>query len=271
MLTYRTDGSGEPLVLLNGGLMTINSWDGFIALLGDRFRLIRCDFRGQLLSPGPFPTTWEEHARDVVDVLDASGVSRAHVLGTSFGGEVALLLAAIAPERVSTVTAMNCTEKTTDEMRAHARQLREVAQSAADGADGGDVLRAMAPGTYSETWLRRQAPDLIERRAQFVATLPRPFFAGAAAILELVENLDLSAALGSITAPTLVIAADNDATFPVEHSRAIANAIPGARLEVIADSGHAMIIEQAQRAAEVFLDFVAEDGEAPMSRRHQRQ
>ena len=99
MLTYRLDGDGEPLVLLNGGLMTIASWDGIVALLGTGLRVIRCDFRGQLLSGGPLPQSLEEHARDVVELLDGIGVGRAHLFGASFGAEVAMVTAAIAPQR----------------------------------------------------------------------------------------------------------------------------------------------------------------------------
>ena len=53
VLTHRIDGDGPPLLLLNGGLMSIAVWQPFADALSSTRRVIRCDFRGQLLTPGP--------------------------------------------------------------------------------------------------------------------------------------------------------------------------------------------------------------------------
>ena len=84
-----------------------------------------------------------------------------------------------------------------------------------------------------------------------VATLPASYFLGAAAILGVLETLDLRPQLGGIKAPALVIGGEHDRIFPVEHSRAIAAAIPGARLEVIAGTGHGLLIERMDRVLEL--------------------
>ncbi len=256
MLTHRIDGTGPPLVLLNGGLMTIASWDPFLTRLGDRFRTIRCDFRGQLLSPGPFPSTLEEHAQDVVDLLDHVGIARAHLFGTSFGAEVAIAVAGIRPERVISLTAATAVDRATEAMSADAHTLREGAEAAAAGADGGVLFRMMAPTTFSAAWLRQQSPDFLDIRARQVATFPRQFFAGAATILGIVETFDVTPYFASIHAPTLVIAAEHDELFPIAHSRAIAAGIRDARLEIVRDSGHAAIVEQPARVAELIVEFI---------------
>jgi 3-oxoadipate enol-lactonase len=256
MLTHRIDGDGPPLVLLNGGLMTIASWDAIVARIGDRFRIIRCDFRGQLLTPGPFPSTLEEHANDVAEILDHLGIARAHVFGTSFGAEVAIALAAMKPERVITLIAATAVDRSTPAMSADAKWLRETAEAAAAGADGGQLFRRMAPTTFSASWLRKQSPDFLELRARQVAAMPRPFFAGGAAILGIVETFDVTPYFDRIEAPTLILAAEHDELFPIAHSRAIAAGIRGARLEVVHDSGHAAVVEQGGRVAELVVEFI---------------
>ena len=141
-------------------------------------------------------------------------------------------------------------------MSAGSRELRRLAEAAAAGGDGGALFRAMVPTTFSQRWLSAQPADFVERRAAQVASLPPSFFEGAAAILSVVETFDMTPYFARIEAPTLVIAAEHDALFPLPHSRAIAGAIRGAELEVIGDSGHAAVVEQPARLAKLTSDFI---------------
>lgn len=255
MLTHKIDGHGPPLVLLNGGLMSIASWDALVARIIDRFKIIRCDFRGQALTPGPFPSSLDEHADDVVELLDHHGIARAHVFGTSFGAEVAIALAARRPEKVITLMPATAVDRVTAKMSADAKELREAAEAAANGGDGAQFFRKMAPTTFSTAWLRRQSPDFVDARARQVAAFPPQFFAGGAAILRIVETFDVTPYFPRIEAPTLVIAADHDELFPIEHSRAIAAGIPDARLAIVRDSGHAAVVEQGEQVADLIVNF----------------
>jgi len=254
VLTHRVDGEGAPLVLLNGGLMSMAAWQPVMPGLIARNRVIRCDFRGQLLTPGPYAQSWEEHARDVVELLDHLDIEKAHVAGASFGGEVAMFLAALNPARVERLTIITAAEKTTESMRNDAREGQQIAERAAAGeACGPELFRAILDATWSERWLAKQPPDFMEQRLKQVAMLPASFYAGAAAILGLLENLDLTSHLGSITAPALVIAGEHDRVFPVEHSRAIAAAIPDARLVIVPETGHGLVFECPEEVVKLML------------------
>lgn len=233
--------------------MTIAAWQPLAEPLAKRHRVVRCDFRGQYLSPGPpFPTTLDEHVRDVVDLLDELEIERAHVAGVSFGALVGMLLAAQHPERVDRLTVMAATDYTEQWMRDDAVTCRLIAEGAAAGTgDGGELVRRISGATWSDLWLAQQPPDFIESRARLVATLPPTYFQGASAILRILETLDLRPHLGSIAASTLVIGGEHDRMFPIEHTRAIAAAIPGARLEIIAGTGHGLLIERAERVLEL--------------------
>lgn len=242
-LAHRIDGDGPPLLLLNGGLMSMAAWQPYADALSPRYRVIRCDFRGQLLTPGPpFASSWEEHAADVVSLLDALAVEQAYVVGVSFGAEVAMLLAASVPSRVSRLAVISATDYTTAAMRADAAIGWARAKD-----DPAELFRHVARKTWSAAWLAAQAPDFIESRARQMAALPPQFFAGAEAIIRLLDTLDLRPQLAKITAPTLVIGGENDAVFPIEHSSAIAAAIPGARLEVVENVGHGLLFECSER------------------------
>ncbi|MGK2857494.1 MAG: alpha/beta fold hydrolase [Thermoanaerobaculia bacterium] len=263
VLAHKLDGTGPPLLLLNGGMMSIGAWDPIALPLAESFHVIRCDLRGQFLSPfteaepEPDSYTLADHAADVIALLDHLGVERVHLAGTSFGGEVAMIVAADHPARVASLVVMTATDRLTPKMQAAARALETQTRAAADGSVGGGALfRALAPGAFSEGWLAAQPPGFIEIRARQFDSFPRHFFAGIASIMRSLRGLDIVSKLPHIAAPTLVIGAGLDRTFPPEHSRAIAEAVPGARLEMLEECGHAAVVESPARIVELVRDFV---------------
>ncbi|MFL6202603.1 MAG: alpha/beta fold hydrolase [Thermoanaerobaculia bacterium] len=256
MLTYRTDGEGEPVLLLNGGMMTLAAWEPVAAILAKRFQVVRCDLRGQLLSPGEPEPRMEAHVRDLVELLDGIGLERVHVAGTSYGGLVGLLFAALHPERTASLAVIGSTGRITPEFWESSARCRELALEGAAGGDGGRVLEYILAGTYTPEYLERQAPVLAYHR-QWIAALPAVWFRGLAAILSALEGLDLTPRLGSIRCPVLILAGERDLMFPKEHARALAEAIPGARLEIVPGAPHGMVVENSEITARLLLDFLS--------------
>jgi 3-oxoadipate enol-lactonase len=244
-----------PLLLLNGGLMTIASWDRIVGPLEAGFQVVRCDFRGQLLSPGVPEPRLEAHVADVVGLLDTLGLERVHVAGVSLGGLVGTLLAARHPERVRSLGVITSTERITPAMWEEPAQMRQITREAAEGGDGGRVLDFLLPRTYTAEYLEAQSHAHGFYR-QWMAGLPAVWFEGLAGILSALEGLDLTPHLGAIRCPTLILGAEGDRTFPPEHSRALAAGIPGARLEIVPGGCHGLIIEQADRVLEILLGFL---------------
>jgi 3-oxoadipate enol-lactonase len=256
LLTYRIDGEGEPVLLLNGGMMTFTAWEPIVAILDRSFQVVRCDFRGQLLSPGEPEPSLEAHVRDLVELLDGIELERVHVVGTSYGGLVGLLFAALHPERTASLTVIAATGRITPEFWESTARCRELALEAAAGGDGGRVLEYILPETYTPEYLKEQAKAL-EFHRRWVAALPIVWFRGVAAILASVEGVDLTPRLGDIRCPALIVAGERDLMFPLEQSRALAEAIPGARLEVVPGAPHGMVVENPDVTARLLLDFIA--------------
>ena len=101
ILFYRDEGHGPPVLLVHGVGADGSSWDTIAATLADDFRPIRLDLRGHGRS-GHIEggCTLDDFVRDAVDVLDASGIARAHVVGFSLGGMIAQALALQHADRV---------------------------------------------------------------------------------------------------------------------------------------------------------------------------
>ena len=235
--------------------MSYPAWEPLAGPLAASCRLVRCDFRGQLLSPGDAPTTLAGHADDVLRLLDAIQIESAHVAGVSFGGLVAITLAARAPSRVRSLIAMNVTERVTSEITERGTPLRTAAHAAAQGGDGGLVLDLVAQTTWSPRYRAAQSAALAARR-RAVSLLPRSWFAGLEQLMASLEHLDLTPLLPRITCPTLVVGGEADVTFPIAHSRALAAGISGAQLVVIPGGSHGVVIERSAEMVDLVVNFV---------------
>ncbi len=95
-------GSGQPLILMHG--LSANAWmlDPLAQRLSPRFRVYAVDLRGRGLSDKPLSGyAMDDHARDIVGLMDVLGIQQAVVIGHSFGGLVVFCLAAFYPQRIS--------------------------------------------------------------------------------------------------------------------------------------------------------------------------
>jgi 3-oxoadipate enol-lactonase len=177
------------------------------------------------------------------------------VAGVSFGALVGLTFAARSPSRVRSLIAMSATERITHEIEARGAPAREAAHAAAHGGDGGRLLDLVAEATWSAEYRAAQALALAARR-QAVSLLPRSWFAGVEQLMAALERLDLRPLLPRIACPTLVVGGEADVTFPPEHSRALADGIPGARLVLIPGGSHGLVIERAPQVVDLVVHFV---------------
>jgi len=254
ILAHRLDGEGETVLLLNGGMMSIASWDPVAQRLQSRYRLLRCDFRGQLLVPGAAHRELAGNVDDLVVLLDELAVERVHVLGASFGAEVGLLLAAIHPERVRSLVAVTATDYATEPLQQGTERLRTIVEDVRRGGERGRFHDALVAEVYSAAYLLSHRQELQARRAQ-MAALPEVWFEGLEGILASTATLELRPHLGRIRCPSLVIIAGDDRVMPVERSRALAAAI-GAEVAELAGSGHALAAEQPEWLAQRCLAFL---------------
>jgi 3-oxoadipate enol-lactonase len=254
-LFHQSDGAGEPLILLNGIAMSAASWEVVARPLAQHYRVIRCDFRGQLMTPSPPPIGVFEHADDVVAVLDDLGIASVHVIGTSFGGVVGTLVAARHPDRVRSLTTIASADGFDEGMAAEVERWRQACVDALEGTDRGHLSDILEPVVYSPGWVATHSAERAQRREQ-IAALPDAWFEGLIGLLDSAHSLRLRDELKSLRCPTMVVAAELDAFVPVERARGLAQAIDGASFAVIEGAGHAVVVEQPQRVVELCLEFL---------------
>jgi 3-oxoadipate enol-lactonase len=249
-LHHRFDGpEGAPVLVLSNSLgTTVDMWDELVPALAERFRLLRYDTRGHGRSPvPPGPYSIDDLGRDALAVLDRLGLERVSFCGVSLGGMTGMWLAARAPERIERL-AVCCSS-------AH-MPPPEMWTERADAARS-DGMAALADATLGR-WF---TPAASERRTEAVERLRSGLLGmapeGYAGCCEAIRDMDLRPVLGSIRAPTLVIAAEDDpSTPPEEHGRVIAESIQGARFVVLGEGRHLVAVERPDEVAPLLLDHL---------------
>jgi len=256
ILYHRIDGEGEPLLLLNGVAMSASSWEPVARVLAESFRLVSCDFRGQLMMPVEQPTDLAGHAEDVVALLDHLEIEAANLVGTSFGGVIATLVAGRYPERVRSLVTIAAADGFDDQMADEVERWKMACRRSLDGGDRGHLFDVLEPVVYSPAYIESHREERAMRRAQ-IGALPDLWFEGLIGLLDTAHSMRLRAEPAAIRCPTMVVAAELDGFVPLDRARGLAESVVGARFEVIQGTGHAVVVEQPQRVAELCLEFLA--------------
>ena len=232
-VTGRADG---PAVVLSNSLgSTHRMWDGQLADLEQRFRVIRYDTRGHGDSPVPLgPYGIDDLADDLVALLDRLEVERAHIVGLSLGGMTAMKVAARNPGRVDRLVLL-CTG-------ARLAPASGWTDRAATVRTHGAVAVAEA---VVERWFtaehRAAHPDVRKWHERMVAATPAEGYAGCC---EAIAALDLRDELSSIIAPTLAIAGADDPATPPAMLQEIASGVKDGRLLIVSHAAHLANAEQ---------------------------
>ena len=246
-LYFETFGfEADPALLLVNGLgsQCINyrvEWvEKFVA---EGFFVIRFDNRDVGASTwfdaagtdGPAYTV-EDMADDAAAVLDAAGVESAHVMGVSMGGMIAQALVLRHPDRVRSLTSIMSSTGDTDVGQPSPESLEHILTASPTDREGflqhqvQSIRTWGSPAAVDEDWIRRVNGEAYDRafhpdgqRRQMFAVSTAP---------------SRTEALGAVTVPALVIHGDQDELVDPSGGRRTAEAIPGARFELIEGMGH---------------------------------
>jgi 3-oxoadipate enol-lactonase len=248
-LHHILDGPEDaPVLVLSNSLgTTLRMWDDQAPALRERFRLLRYDIRGHGKSstpPGPYAI--EDLGRDVISLLDRLEIERASLCGLSVGSMTGMWLAAEAPERIDRLVLL-CTSALLGPKDLWNDRIET---ASAKGMD------ALVDGVL-ERWLtlpfRSKNPTAVEKVAKMLRGTDPDGYAGCCAAI---RDMDLRDRLPSIEARTLVVSGAEDPATPPEHGRLIADAVPGARFEIVADASHLANIERPEKITHLILDHL---------------
>jgi pimeloyl-ACP methyl ester carboxylesterase len=246
-LAGEESGAGDAVVLIHGMSFDQSMWDPQFPVLAERFRAVRYDLRG--FGASGRPAAGRGHVEDLLALLDALAIDRAHLVGLSLGANIALATAALHPDRVRSVVLASpglpgyrwTTPRPPDEAAGVARRLGIAA--AKEWWLGHEVFRS----TEGYPAARAHLADMVGRWpahqwADGPAAPPLPSLAGC---------------LGTLRVPALVMNGALDVPGYREIASVLHREIPGARRQEFPDAGHLLNLERPARFNEELLSFLA--------------
>jgi pimeloyl-ACP methyl ester carboxylesterase len=235
---YETYGDGSPLVLLHGGMLSIDqNFAGLIPTLARKHRVIGIEMQGHGRTADiDREITPAALASDVVGMLDHLGIDRAHVLGHSMGAAVALELAVNHPDRVRSVVPISASVRP-DGMH----------------SDLGD------PSTYATSPRLPTQMDFAEFQTEYKRLSPHPEQFDAFLAKMSASAADLKGwtdeQLAGISAPVLIVQGDLDFTTN-EHAALMQQLIPGSHLAILPNTTHMQVTRRAEVLLPMLDDFL---------------
>lgn len=251
-LYFERHGEGPPLLNISGSGGDLRLSRPERSPLNKTFDVLHYDQRGlgqATKTGGPF--TMADYADDAAALIDAAGWEAARIMGTSFGGMVALELALRHPERVQRMV-LNCTSPGGLLPSFPLEQLERMDSEAAIEIKLGLLDNRWDPGNDEPIpGLGSFYDILIERYRRERDPIDQ---AGYLLQLDARANHDVSSRLGEIAAPTLVCAGEYDDQAPLANSMALVEGIAGAELQVF-QGGH-LFLMQDRTAFPIIIDWL---------------
>jgi pimeloyl-ACP methyl ester carboxylesterase len=252
---YEVHGEGgEPLVILNGIMMSTNSWKPMMKNFTKNNIVILVDFLDQGQSSRMTESyTHAIQVRLLHALFELLPYEKYNIMGISYGGEVAIQYAVEHPEYVRRLVLANTCGRTSDWLRKIGDGWNEVAR----GGSGLAYYLTTIPVIYSTAFYENQA-DWMDRREGTLI----PYFSNPAVLEALIRLTDSSRdynymdRLHEITCPTLIISSSEDVLVPPTEQVLLHQAIKGSNYVTINGSGHASMYEDANSFLALTLGFV---------------
>lgn len=247
---WESHGSGDPLLLIHGLGYARWGWEPLLPLLSDHFTVITFDNRGigeTSVPPGPY--TAGAMAADARAVLEASGVDRAHVAGSSLGGMVAQELAISHPQTVDRLVLISTTPGAT--LGLPMPQVTLDLFGAVATMEPAEAVRRFVENALGAD----PDPAVVERILHHRTTKPQDP-SGWAAQAAAGTTYDGDDRVSQIGSPTLAISGTADNVVDFRNSQVLAELIPDCKLRLVEGGGHLVFWEHPGEVAEQMIGFL---------------
>ncbi|RJF99208.1 3-oxoadipate enol-lactonase [Noviherbaspirillum saxi] len=252
-LHYQVEGKEDApwLVLSNSLGTTLAMWEPQMPDLAQRFRVLRYDTRGHGASGVPTgPYSVAQLGRDVIALMDALHIERAHFCGLSMGGMTGMWLGIHAAPRIERLALCN-TSALIGPAEVWNTRIAKV-----DSEGMAAIVPAVIDRWFTPAFQQRAPQQVAQVREMLAQTQASGYTANCAAV----RDMDQREEVARIQAPTLVIAGTHDQATPAKDGKLVADRIAGARY-VELDAAHLSNWEQADKFTATLVDFLTGKGQ----------
>jgi 3-oxoadipate enol-lactonase len=249
-------GQGPLVVFLHGIGGNRTNWRRQLPVFAERFTAAAWDARGYGDSDDyPGPLDFADFSKDLLRVLDYFGAEKAHLVGLSMGGRIALDFYGRYPDRVRSLVLADTSvgrRSTPEEVEEFLRVRR---QPLLDGKTPAEIAPEVAKTLTGPS----TPPDKLALILESLSALRTQSYLKT---LEAVTHYAAFPALGSVKVPCLVLVGAEDRLVPLQLAQAMAGAIPGAQLVVLERTAHMSNIESPEAFSAAVLSFLLQGAEA---------
>ncbi len=247
LLYFTEHGSGPPLLLIHGLMVTGEMFEPVIKHLATKHRVIVPDLRGHGRSRKlPPPYTTAQLASDLVRLLDHLGIKSTAVLGYSQGGAIAQQLVLDHPKRCNRLV-LACT---------YAFNMATFREKI-EGHIVPLLIRVLGMRRFAKFVISQGLKQVSKERADWVVGLiadqDRKLMVSA---WRETMAFDSRKRLSEIKCPTLIVAGSNDEAVPIHHAKMLHNGISGSQLVIIKGADHALIWSRPDELVRVTEEFL---------------
>ncbi|MBQ6733768.1 MAG: alpha/beta fold hydrolase [Lachnospiraceae bacterium] len=251
---YGDPASDRVIAFLNGVMASVSSW-ALLRPVFERagFRVICHDFKGQLKSSKPEgPYTFAEHCAEAKALFEHLGVTKVHLVGTSYGGEVAMKMAILYPELVASISVID----SVSELDPVCEGFVVGWKTLCDTKDGETFFWGMVPSIYGPAFIEKNR-EMLGKRARAIKGNPDGYLEGQKTLYDtFAKDVYMTEELGRIRCPALILCGECDILKPPRFSRIIADHITDAEYVTLPDSGHVAIFEKPKELESAIFGFV---------------
>jgi len=244
--------AADTLVFLNGLTQSTIAWSLMTPLFKDKYKIVLCDliFQGQSSKFGEW-RDFDQHARDVSQILKKENINKVTLIGISYGSLVAQHFAILFPEKLKRLILISTF--------AHKTPYYEAIElgwwRALEKGGYNLMLDIMLPSVLSEGYF---AKPLIP--IQMMKDARKDLNQSSEAIFNLMkatqQRKDFRNELQNINIPTLIVQGDKDLLLPVHLAEEVSKNIKGSKLVVIKNAGHTLNLEHTSEVCKTILDFL---------------
>ena len=251
-------GTGPLVVFLHGIGGNRTNWTEQLQAIADTFHAVAWDARGYGESDDyEGPLSFADFSGDLVRLLDHFGVARAHLVGLSMGGRIALDFYERHPDRVASLVLCDTFPGFDGESFPRAEREKFV-RSRRDPLLAGQTPREMAPPVAKGLVSPSAGPEVVARLVESMAALHTDSYIKA---IEATTHSERVADLAQIAVPVQLIVGQDDTLTPPSLSESMAAALPDARLEILENAGHLTNLERPEAFNFVLGKFLEEVGD----------
>ena len=252
-LALEVAGTGPAVLFIHGYPLDRTLWRHQVEQLRG-YRRIAPDLRGMGRSDAPdLGYSMGTYADDLGALLDALGIDEAVLCGISMGGYIALECVRRWRRRIRGLVLMD-TRAEPDS--AEARKARDASASAARERGTIAVAEAMLPKLFAAQTADAVGPAWSQVEAMVRGTPVAGIVGALSAMRDRPDSTPLLPSLGDL--PVLVMSGEDDRIIPAAQARALAEGIPGARLQIVDGAGHLPPVERPAETTEILREFLGE-------------